>query len=759
MKKFFVVLFFTFLFFYSTFAEVVDDSISKELEKSETKPADSQTIDFQMKTYSSCEDIDSVINKYIDLYMKNHKRSNWWWDWVVPLASEKSYTSDASASMSSEKAPSWSRLSSNDFSKTNTQVAWVDESEIVKTDGKYIYYYSEKDDPRLSSTYSRERYIYILSLDRKSIVKKIKIPEKISSVEFYLSNGKLVVLWNIYSDNFFPKRNYYYNWQSTYVIVYDVSNLEKLKLEKFYTIDWRYSESRLIWDKLYVISWNDFHFPYWNLRSEKFSVLGSIPKKIDVNLNSSNKYSVKQSFSWDCRNIEFILPDEKYFSEQSFSLDYNIVSVIDIKNPSKEVQTKIIASNSQNIFMSEKNLYLTSHMYYSKPFSCIWIDCVFSSYDSKENTLVNKFWLTDWIIKYKKSALLDWRPLTQYSMDEDKDWNFRILTQKESWSNNQETYTNLYVLNPDLKLVWKLQELGKKEQFKASRYIWDKLFLVTFERTDPLFVIDLKDSKNPKVLWELKIPWYSTYLHPYDENHLIWLGYDTKENKWWWIQNSGVKLDLYQINYNKKCYDKNLTEEESKKCASWEYKGIIAKQLYTKTFGWSTSNSEALHNPRMFMWNSAKNKLFLPITIGDSSYDEDGNKQGNKEYFSGLVALTINKNTWIKEDFRTTNIDLKKAESDRMEECKKYDLSWEKTCKKLVSWKEVCGYVNLSDIPNYCMSDSSVWEYLSEKSYNFSNSTINRALWIWENFYSLSPNKIKANNINTWKEVLDVSLD
>ena len=91
-----------------------------------------------------------------------------------------------------------------------------------------------------------------------------------------------------------------------------------------------------------------------------------------------------------------------------------------------------------------------------------------------------------------------------------------------------------------------------------------KLFLVTFERVDPLFVIDVKDAKNPKVLWELKIPWYSTYLHPYDENHLIWLGYDTKENKYWWIQNNWIKLDLYQINYDKKCWDKNLTKEEFK---------------------------------------------------------------------------------------------------------------------------------------------------------------------------------------------------
>jgi inhibitor of cysteine peptidase len=60
----------------------------------------------------------------------------------------------------------------------------------------------------------------------------------------------------------------------------------------------------------------------------------------------------------------------------------------------------------------------------------------------------------------------------------------------------------------------------------------DKLFLVTFKQIDPLFVIDLADQKNPKIIGELKIPGYSRYLHPYDENHLIGLGYDTYTNKW-----------------------------------------------------------------------------------------------------------------------------------------------------------------------------------------------------------------------------------
>jgi len=56
--------------------------------------------------------------------------------------------------------------------------------------------------------------------------------------------------------------------------------------------------------------------------------------------------------------------------------------------------------------------------------------------------------------------------------------------------------------------------------------------LVTFEQVDPLFVIDMSDRTDPVIEGELKIPGYSTYLHPYDENHLIGVGFDTVENKW-----------------------------------------------------------------------------------------------------------------------------------------------------------------------------------------------------------------------------------
>jgi uncharacterized secreted protein with C-terminal beta-propeller domain len=403
--------------------------------------------------------------------------------------------------------------------------------------------------------------------------------------------------------------------------------------------------------------------------------------------------------------------------------------------------------------MSLDNLYLTSNIYTSFNYSCpIWSRCIMPWYPRGQNTLVHQI-NVDWNdLNYSASTIVPWRPLNQYSMDQFGD-KFRIITQ----TNHPELATNLYILNSDdLELHWMLGSIEPGEQFKSSRFIWDKLFLVTFERIDPLFVISMSDGQNPKILWELKIPWYSTYLHPYDENHLIWIGYDTTENQWGWTVNGWVKIDLYEINYDKKCWDSNLTTEEEEKCETWDYKWIIVKQKYTKTLWENWSYSEALNNPRMFMWKTSDNKLFLPAQLYKNASDDQYRRT---DFFQWLVTLTIDKDTWISEDFRLTHIDTSKLEEERTEECSKYTKeSTEKKCVQLIWGWEYCEAVKYNYVPKYCYADSTIWEYLASKSWNYRNSYIKRALWIWDNTYAISNEKISKSNIGTWKEVDRVDL-
>jgi uncharacterized secreted protein with C-terminal beta-propeller domain len=86
-------------------------------------------------------------------------------------------------------------------------------------------------------------------------------------------------------------------------------------------------------------------------------------------------------------------------------------------------------------------------------------------------------------------------------MDADTQGNFRILTRK-----SRREGTNFFVLNPNLEKIGEIIGIEPGEEFKASRYIGDKLYLVTFEQTDPLFVIDIANPRKPAIIGKLKIP-------------------------------------------------------------------------------------------------------------------------------------------------------------------------------------------------------------------------------------------------------------
>ena len=747
----FAIMFISLFFINSSYAAVEDTSIIDELNKTEIKNLD---FDFNLKSFKSCDWLEKVMGDYVKDYWKNNKDKwnypmygNVWWPVMMEdTAIEKSVIAPAP-----EQGMWW--WGGLDYSKTNVQVEWVDESDIVKTDWKYVYYYNETD-----------KYVYIVNVSDLTILKKIKLPDTFYGPVLYIWWNKLTIIASGYSNIDYSRMGYWINRNSkTYTIVFDTTNINNPILSKLYVSDWSLVQTRKIWDLVYVVSNNNFSIPYYNFKSESDIVIDSsklLPKKIDISKTTDvSKQNLKLGWknlpynisTWDvakCSDIEYVLPDKETIKQYDFAPSYNIVSIIDTKNTTTEVKTKVIAWSNDQLYMSLDNLYLTSNMYQSYDFNCpVWAYCIMPWFSRWTNTLVHKLNI-DWnTLKYQKSIIVPWSPLTQYSMDEYK-WDFRILTLTNNWNPVwNESHTDLYVLDKDLKLKWNLKNIWTWEQFKSSRYIWDKLFLVTFQQTDPLFAIDLLDSAKPKILWELKIPGFSTYLHPYDENHLIWLGYDTTTSQWGGTITNWLKVDLYEINYDKKCGDVTLTTEEKKNCDTWVNKWIIVNQKYSKTLWEYGSYSEALDNPRMFMWKSSDNKLFLPVNLY-TNYPDDMYRQ--KDYFQWLVTLTIDKDKWIKEDFRITHIDSSNALNQRAEECSKYTTdSTQKKCVKLIWWGEYCDVAEYSYVPKYCYADATIWEYIAWKSWEYSKSFIKRALWIGNNTYSLSDDLIKSTNINT----------
>ena len=214
---------------------------------------------------------------------------------------------------------------------------------------------------------------------------------------------------------------------------------------------------------------------------------------------------------------------------------------------------------------------------------------------NREQTVINKIAIYDGKIVPKASGTVPGTVLNQFSMDE-YDGNFRIATTSRSsgWFGGKSK-NNVYVLDGDLEIIGKLEDLAPGESIYSARFMGERCYLVTFRKIDPLFVIDLSDPTNPEVLGKLKIPGYSDYLHPYDENHLIGIGKETVESKtgdFSWYQ--GVKISLFDVS----------DVEKPKEIAKYE-------------IGDRGTDSYALRDHKAFLFSRSRDLLVIPVLLAE----------------------------------------------------------------------------------------------------------------------------------------------
>lgn len=492
------------------------------------------------------------------------------------------------------------------FSQTNIQKQEVDEWDILKQTKDYIFYFSKAKSKIfiIKSPLNWEN----IDLQNAESIFSINIPSNLAlNPELFVNDERLVYLASKKS----------YNTNNTIVWIYDISDLENKNVEllKIFETKWDYFKSRLIDNNLYLISdysLSPFKSKFCNvINNEEKSKITSfisfftwIEFKLWVNKElyqelkeelETYSYKIKDNnldSNWENQSLEDfkIFYTNKDLKESIENLNFNVVSVVDIeKKDSKNSQTLVFWNlKDGEIHMTLDNLYLVNSYYQKEKWKCDYIDICYKEFSSNNFTSISKISYSWKDLKYEKSSIIPWKPLNQYSMDEDE-WYFRIF----SASLPRNTDASLYVFDKKLKLIWKIENIKRWEEFKSARFIWDKAFLVTFRQIDPLFVIDLHIPSEPKIIWELEIPWYSSYLHPYwkiwNKEYLIWL----------WKQNSNVKIDLYEIDYETK----------------WLWDMIDVKQKYSYKFNWTSSESPAEDNPRAFVWDSQDNLLYLPIDI------------------------------------------------------------------------------------------------------------------------------------------------
>jgi uncharacterized secreted protein with C-terminal beta-propeller domain len=521
---------------------------------------------------------------------------------------------DVSADSDGDFAPG----GSNDHSETNVQVEGVDEGDIVKNDGEYAYI--------VSRNRSKVFIVDVYPPENARIVSEIEISWNI--IELYLNDDKLVVIGGTRYDYYWYYDSEYYTYTpEVFVNVYDIEDRANPELTRSVSQEGNYVGSRIIGDYLYLII-------------RQYS--SGIEKESDLPVAASEIY---------------------FAPEYDYYYTFTTIMSLNVQNKHEETNRQVILmGTSTHIYVSTKNIYLSylKRMSWvektekmvdkvilpmvppdvsreirdvknsgdSRYDKLIQIDRIIGQYEDTmtsdemdeyyddwydrnmgfeediqreiEKTMIHRIRVDKGDIQYEASGAVPGYVLNRFSMDEYQD-HFRIATTTgQLWGWGESTSKNhVYVTDMDLSIVGALEDIAPGERIFAARFMGKRAYLVTFINIDPFFVIDLSNPENPTVLGELKIPGFSNYLHPYDENHVIGIGKDAVDmGDFAWFQ--GVKLSLFDVSDVKN-----------------------PKEVSSYIVGDRGTDSLALTDPHAFLFSKDKNLLVMPILlaeIDDSKY-------------------------------------------------------------------------------------------------------------------------------------------
>ena len=464
----------------------------------------------------SVSDDYSVIYSKMKDFHKAYKSENRWNIFAYGNKDEASVPKDfANINGGAEIVEETADSVANGYGTTNTQEEGVDEGDIIKTDGKNIY---------IADVTDNSVFIVDAKGEMKSLA-TIKIEKEGCALrELYLSGDKLFIIYSIYKND---DINYggvfdiaYYGccrvaWlcSDTYVDIYDIKNPEKPGLISSNMQSGEYVSSRLTGGKLYSVSSYGVDIAKDDYKDN------CIPKTAE---NGNQK----------------LIPSQKItVVNGNNSPTYAVITVTDMKT-AKQTDSSAIFGDPTNVYATEKSLYVTETLY-----------------DEEKCTSavkILKFKITENGTEFAASAVAEGRINDNLSMSEQGDY-FCIATTREkvktsgigpdkSVSYLGET-NSLYVFDADMNRVGLLPEFADGEQIRSCRYVGKFAYIVTFRQTDPLFVIDLTDAKSPKIVGELTLPGFSSYLHPLGDGTLIGIGADGTEDG----TNGNMKVSLFSV--------------------------------------------------------------------------------------------------------------------------------------------------------------------------------------------------------------------
>lgn len=554
-----------------------------------------------------------------------------------------------------------SSSNTKDYSTTNIQVENVDEADIVKTDGDYIYSISE------------DNVIITDAKDPKQpkVVATIQSEDDDIPEDIILYKDKLVVISTKGNQT---QRYYYNNRMNTVVKIYNITSREKPVLTKSYEMYEPYYTSRCIDNVLYVIS------------------SGNLRKEDDEIVVGYNEDNMEKEMSID--KIKY-LKDVKTTKQ-------TLISTVDLNNETADIKLDSYLMNISNAYVSENAIYLLNQKYNND--SKIPIRLLFGfkgvfgledyyEMDSESGyyTEIYKFDIKE-NVEYKAKTKVKGKTINQYSLDE-KDNHLRIALYDNDGS-------RVAIFDEDLKQIGISDNVAKGEKMYSSRFIGDKVYFVTYKTMDPLFVMDLSNETKPKVLGKLKIPGYSTYLHPYDENHIIGIGMETKE--------------IINRNSNGKVIS-TTAKVVGMKMALFDVSNVNSPvQISSVVIGDSRTTSAILTNPKALLFSKEKSLIAIPV----NNYSQDFEVTSSNNYETMINNYTKYSKPYNAEGYFVYNINVQDG----------FKLKGVITHEK------------------------------TNATYYYSNSKLLRGLYIDNNLYTVSETMIKVNELDSLKAVGELKL-
>jgi hypothetical protein len=596
---------------------------------------------------------------------------------------ESASMDDASAAPSAGGMSQDSAAAPTDVSETNVQVIGVDEADMVKTDSEYLYTVSGND------------MVIVAAWPADDMVEVGRIEVPGSPHSLYRYDNTIVVLSSAHRNELlnqddalnkdgYYEEEYYMNWHYwqplTVVTVIDAANPASPAITRTQAFEGNLSATRRIGADVYLVqnTWSQVSgLRYWpdvDWDASLSEQLSALSRMVQENLDIIEALTLEDMvpFRYDVSSDGTIDPDAGQLAADcqhiylpSAHSGTNLTTVVTMNLDNGSTHGSAVPGNWGSVYASADAMYVaaTNWGYY-------WFWDVEDEAPSVTSH-IHKFDISpkSGRASYVASGSVPGYVLNQFSMDE-FNGHLRVATTEPNWwgwwGNDDTSESHVTVFGESdgtLTQLGHVGGLGMGEQIYSVRFIGERGYVVTFRQVDPLYVIDLRNPLMPQVTGELKIPGFSSYMHPMDETHLLTIGRDATDQG----QVQGLQFQIFDVS------------------------DPAAPALVQKTVlgdGWNTW-SEAQYDHHAFNYFAARGLLGLPVSGWE--YDEQSDDKGRYgRYVSKLQLFKVDVETGIVPAGTITHDSLFAQYEGGQDDCMRYySYGWEAQIRRSVFMDDI----------------------------------------------------------------------